>query len=52
MKEYFASPDAGLYGLLFFFTFFIVMLIWLFRPGNKDRYKSYGDIPLKDDKHE
>lgn len=47
MKEYFANADVGIIGLLLFFSFFIVMLVWIFRPGSKDKYKEYGNIPLK-----
>ncbi len=46
MKEYFANPDFGLIGLLFFFVFFCVVAIWTYRPGGKSVYKKFGDIPL------
>ena len=48
-KSFFADADAGLIGLLFFFTFFCGVLIWIFRPGAKDYFKKQGDIPLKDE---
>ncbi len=46
MKSYFANPDLGLIGLLFFFAFFCVVAFWTYRPGAKDKYKSFGNIPL------
>ena len=49
MKELFANADAGLYGLVIFFVFFIAAVAWLFRPGASKKYKSYGEIPLKED---
>jgi len=52
MKEFFANPTIGLIGLLLFFTFFVVMLIWLYRPGAKKHYQTLGQIPLKDDTHD
>lgn len=49
MKALFASADHGLIGLIFFFAFFIGVLIWVFMPGAKEKFKQYGDIPLEDD---
>lgn len=48
MKEIFASADAGLIGLLFFFVFFIAVVVWVFRPGSKKRYDQDAHIPLKE----
>lgn len=48
MKEIFANGDVGLIGLMFFFAFFILMLVWLFQPGKKEIFAKYGNIPLKD----
>lgn len=42
------TSNATLIGLLFFFSFFVAVLIWVFRPGTKDKYKGYGVIPLKE----
>ncbi|MCB9964872.1 MAG: cbb3-type cytochrome c oxidase subunit 3 [Rhodospirillales bacterium] len=44
----FISDNAGMIGLFFFMGFFLVMLIWLFRPGAGKLYKSYADMPLKE----
>lgn len=52
MKEHFASMEYGLIGLLFFFIFFMGVLVWLFLPGAKTKYKEYGNIPLEDDEDE
>lgn len=35
-------------GLMFFFTFFIVMLGWIYRPGTKIRYQRHARIPLEE----
>jgi cbb3-type cytochrome oxidase subunit 3 len=48
MKEIFASADAGLVGLLIFFAFFAIVTAWTFRPGAKQHYQNYGQIPLND----
>ncbi len=44
----FSSVLAGTIGLLFFFVFFVVMALWVFRPGSKEKYKSDAKIPLKE----
>lgn len=48
MKHFFADPNLGLIGLLFFFLFFCGVTLWTFRPGAKGKYKKHGDIPLDD----
>jgi cbb3-type cytochrome oxidase subunit 3 len=52
MKALFASSSAGLIGLLFFFAIFCLILLWVYRPGAKEKFKKHGQIPLKDDNHE
>lgn len=49
MKELFASPAAGMIGLLFFFLFFCGVAFWTFRPGAKKKYDEIAEIPLKED---
>lgn len=44
----FVTTHAGLIGLLFFFTFFTVVLLWTFRPGAKKAYSSHARIPLEE----
>lgn len=44
----FISHHAGMIGLLFFFTFFVVASVWTFRPGAKDKYKKHAHIPLEE----
>lgn len=52
MKALFANSTVGIIGLLFFFILFVGILIWLFRPTAKQKFKEYGNIPLEDDKNE
>lgn len=52
MKHFFANPDLGLIGLLFFFFFFCSVLVWTFRPGAKKNYEQHAQIPLDDEKSE
>lgn len=48
MKEIFADGSAGLAGLLFFFVFFVGVVLWVMRPGSKDKYQQDAQIPLKE----
>lgn len=48
MKQLFASADAGLIGLIFFFVFFCAVVLWTFRPGAKNKYKKHGQLPLEE----
>lgn len=48
MKQFFADPNFGLIGLLFFFTFFCVVALWTFRPGAKKKYDEHAQIPLEE----
>jgi cbb3-type cytochrome oxidase subunit 3 len=50
MKEAFASGTYGLAGLIIFFVFFMGVLVWLYRPGMKQKYQKFGQIPLEDEK--
>lgn len=52
MKEVFANSTAGMIGLLFFFFLFVGILIWLYHPGAKEKFKEHGNIPLKDEHNE
>lgn len=45
----FVAAHAGIIGLLFFFTFFTCLLVWIFRPGSKEGYIAKANIPLKED---
>ncbi len=40
---------ATLLGLLFFFGFFVVMAVWVYRPGSKKSYQGNASIPLSGD---
>lgn len=44
------AGHAGVIGLLFFFSFFVGVVFWAFRPGSKDRYSADARIPLNEDK--
>ncbi len=46
------ANHAGLVGLLFFFTLFVGVAIWLFLPGMKGRLEPLAQIPLREDTHE
>lgn len=52
MKALYADPVTGIIGLLIFFTLFVGILIWIFKPGASEKLKEHGQIPLKDDEHE
>ncbi|MFW0777894.1 MAG: cbb3-type cytochrome oxidase subunit 3 [Rickettsiales bacterium] len=52
MKQLFASADAGLIGLLFFFAVFVGIAVWAFRPSNKKQIESHKYIPLAEESHE
>lgn len=45
----FISENAGLIGLLFFFSYFVATALWVFRPGSKQSYAEKSLIPLKED---
>ena len=42
----FSSAIAGVTGLLFFFLFFAVTALWVFRPGAKKTYDKDALIPF------
>ncbi len=49
MKQALASADAGTAGLIIFIVFFAIVLVWVFRPGSKEKFKKFAEIPLKDE---
>lgn len=49
MKESFASAEIGLIGLAIFVTIFVIALAWVLKPGAKEHFKKFGEIPLKDE---
>lgn len=49
MKESFANAEIGMIGLAIFVGLFAIILVWVFKPGAKEHFKKFGDIPLKDD---
>ncbi len=44
----FLAKNAGLIGLLFFFTFFCGVAVWVVRPGSKKVYTNSASIPFKE----
>ncbi len=44
----FIGQNAGLLGLLFFFSFFVLMALWVYRPGSKNSYQNHASIPLQE----
>lgn len=44
----FISTHAGLIGLLFFFTFFLAVIAFAYRPNSKENFKKYASIPLEE----
>lgn len=44
----FLAQNAGMIGLVFFFTFFLGVLGWVFMPGKKQEFKQFGNIPLEE----
>ncbi len=46
----FIAQHAGMIGLLFFFVFFSVATLWVFRPGAKKIYTQHANIPFEENK--
>jgi len=46
------ADNATLIGLVFFFGFFVAVVIRMLRPGAKNEYGPYGQIPLKEDEND
>ncbi|MCB1651474.1 MAG: cbb3-type cytochrome c oxidase subunit 3 [Alphaproteobacteria bacterium] len=46
------SQHAGVIGLLFFFSFFVLAALWIYRPGSKKNYQEQANIPLKEEDDE
>ncbi|MGE3623682.1 MAG: cbb3-type cytochrome oxidase subunit 3 [Bdellovibrionales bacterium] len=38
---------GGMLVTVMFFVLFIAIAFWAYRPANKSKMQSYGDIPLK-----
>jgi cbb3-type cytochrome oxidase subunit 3 len=43
------TANAGVTGLMFFFTVFIFIAVWAFRPSVKEQIEDYKNIPLTGD---
>ena len=46
----FISNNAGVLGLIIFFSIFSVVVIWLFNPNFKKKIESHKFIPIKNEK--
>lgn len=46
------ATHATLIGLVFFFGFFILTGLWIYRPGSRPHYNKQAYIPLQEDRHE
>jgi cbb3-type cytochrome oxidase subunit 3 len=44
----FIADNATIIGLIFFFSFFLGVVIWIMQPSQKDNFEKYSKIPLKD----
>lgn len=49
MKDIYASAEVGLIGLAIFVVLFAIVLVWVLKPGAKEHFKKFGEIPLKDE---
>lgn len=45
----FVSDNAGMIGLLFFFSTFCGVVFWAFRPSKKQDIENHRFIPLEGD---
>lgn len=43
------NTNAGMVGLLFFFSVFCGIAYWAFRPSQKDIIEDHKNIPLRGD---
>ena len=46
----FISNNAGVLGLVIFFSIFSIVVIWLFNPNFKKKIESHKFIPIKNKK--
>ncbi|MEZ5690882.1 MAG: cbb3-type cytochrome c oxidase subunit 3 [Rickettsiales bacterium] len=49
MKEMFASANAGIIGLLFFFILFSAILVWAYSPSRRQDIEKLKNIPFDDE---
>lgn len=47
--SYFHMPELTLVGLGIFFTFFMLMLLWVFQHQRKPFYQRLEELPLAED---
>ena len=46
------SEYAGQIGLVTFFTVFVGVIFWIYRPGSKQLYTHISNIPLSETRHD
>lgn len=46
------SNTTTIIGLIFFFSFFLGVIIYVFNPANKKKMKQHGEIPLNESEQE
>ena len=44
----FISNNAGLIGLILFFSIFLGIITWTYLPDKKEKFEVYKNIPFKD----
>ncbi|MDD3019387.1 MAG: cbb3-type cytochrome c oxidase subunit 3 [Alphaproteobacteria bacterium] len=44
--------NAPIIGLLFFVAFFMVMVVWVYRPKSKKKFDNFANIPFEEDRKE
>lgn len=50
METYsFLREFADSWMLLFLFSFFVAIVLWVFRPGSRKTYKDTANIPFRHD---
>jgi cbb3-type cytochrome oxidase subunit 3 len=52
MQSIFATTSLGMIALIGFFTAFVLIALWAYRPQNKTRLENFGSIPLREDNHD
>jgi|SaaInl8_135m_RNA_FD_contig_31_1886458_length_365_multi_10_in_0_out_0_2 cbb3-type cytochrome oxidase subunit 3 len=48
----FIATYAGTIGLLFFLVAFVIIMVWVFSPTNREVIESHRYIPLMEKTHE
>ncbi len=46
------AENATLVGLIFFFSIFVIILVYTLAPSRKHTIEAHGRIPLEDETHD